>query len=101
MKHGDLETALNKTTKEVDVRMGTNGADMSCINCHKTERHLVTGKLYTVSSENSDRVSCEQCHTDRPHSNKILNEHISRVAWHVSLPTLKLDDFITVRSLNI
>jgi len=80
IKHGDFETALNNTTKEVDVHMGIDGADMSCVECHKTERHLVTGKLYTVSSENSDRVTCEQCHTAQPHSNKILNVHTTRVS---------------------
>jgi octaheme c-type cytochrome (tetrathionate reductase family) len=80
VKHGDLELALNKTTKKVDVHMGIDGANMNCVDCHKTHNHKISGKLYSVSSENVDRVSCDQCHTSAPHNNPILNNHTDRVA---------------------
>ncbi|NPA37928.1 MAG: tetrathionate reductase family octaheme c-type cytochrome [Chlorobi bacterium] len=80
VKHGDLELALNKTNRKVDVHMGIDGANMSCVECHKTNEHKISGKLYTVSSQNKDRVSCEQCHTPAPHNSSILNSHTDRVA---------------------
>ncbi len=80
VKHGDLELALNKTTRKVDVHMGVNGANMNCVACHKTNDHKISGKLYTVSSKNVNRATCTQCHTDAPHNNPILNHHTDRIA---------------------
>ncbi|MBN2236105.1 MAG: tetrathionate reductase family octaheme c-type cytochrome [Bacteroidales bacterium] len=80
VKHGDLEKAMLNSDRNLDVHMAKEGEDMSCTDCHVTENHNITGKLYALSSENSDRVSCEQCHTQAPHSKKILNRHTDRVA---------------------
>lgn len=38
VKHGDLEMAQFETTRDVDVHMGTDGADMSCVDCHTAEK---------------------------------------------------------------
>ncbi|MFA6233723.1 MAG: tetrathionate reductase family octaheme c-type cytochrome [Bacteroidota bacterium] len=80
VKHGDLESAMFQPTRDIDVHMGVDGADMSCVDCHKTERHNISGKLYSLSSMNRDRANCEPCHTDMPHENEILNEHTLKVA---------------------
>jgi len=80
VKHGDLDKAMNDCSREVDVHMTTEGEDMSCIECHTTENHNITGKLYALSSENKNRVTCDQCHTEEPHQDKILNDHGFRVA---------------------
>lgn len=80
VKHGDLDKAMIDCSREVDVHMTTEGEDMSCVECHVTENHNITGKLYALSSENKNRVTCEQCHTDQPHQDKILNDHGFRVA---------------------
>lgn len=80
VKHGDLEKAMFNTTKEVDVHMGTDGADMLCTDCHVTENHKMLGKIYSLSSMNRDRSACEQCHTETPHTEEILNEHTLKVA---------------------
>ena len=80
VKHGDLDKAMNDCSREVDVHMTTEGEDMSCVECHVTENHNITGKLYALSSENKNRVTCDQCHTDAPHQDKILNDHGYRVA---------------------
>ena len=80
VKHGDLEEAMNDCSRYVDVHMGTDGEDMSCVECHVTENHQMAGKLYALSSENKNRLTCEQCHTADPHENDILNEHNCRVA---------------------
>ncbi len=80
VKHGDLETALNHATHEVDVHMDASGKNMDCTDCHKTKHHQVSGQLYMVSSSNSNRATCVQCHTDKPHKSKILNDHFELVA---------------------
>ena len=80
VKHGDLEMALLEGTKKLDVHMGIDGEDMSCVDCHKTENHQMAGKLYALSSENKDRATCEQCHTAEPHADKMINSHNTRIA---------------------
>ncbi len=80
VKHGDLEVALLECSKNVDVHMAMEGEDMSCVACHVTENHQMAGKLYALSSENKNRATCEQCHTEKPHANNLINEHNTRVA---------------------
>jgi octaheme c-type cytochrome (tetrathionate reductase family) len=80
VKHGDLEEALLNTNKHVDVHMAADGKDMSCIDCHLTERHNIQGRSYSVSANNTNRISCEQCHTTKPHGDKILDNHFRKVA---------------------
>ena len=80
VKHGDLEIALLECSRDVDVHMAIEGEDMSCVDCHVTEKHQMAGKLYALSSENTSRVTCDQCHTNKPHQDKILDDHNLRVA---------------------
>jgi len=80
VKHGDLDEAMMDCSREVDVHMTTEGENMTCVECHVTENHKITGKVYALSSENQDRVTCEQCHTDKPHEDNILDDHICRIA---------------------
>ena len=80
VKHGDLEEALLACDREVDVHMAANGMDMSCIACHTAKNHHMLGRLYSVSSNNNDRATCEQCHTTTPHFNEMLNRHNAKVS---------------------
>lgn len=80
VKHGDLESAQLSTSRDVDVHMATNGMDMSCVDCHTATNHQMKGKLYSVSTDNTNRATCEQCHTNTPHFSHVLNRHTSRVA---------------------
>lgn len=80
VKHGDLEESILACDRSVDVHMGANGMDMSCVDCHGGENHKMKGKLYSVSSENKDRAFCEDCHTNLPHFDDLLNRHGSKVA---------------------
>ncbi|MGF7141173.1 tetrathionate reductase family octaheme c-type cytochrome [Roseimarinus sediminis] len=80
VKHGDLEQALLGCSREVDVHMGANGMDMSCTECHTAENHQLLGRLYSVSSENTQRATCEQCHTNTPHFDPIINRHNAKVS---------------------
>jgi octaheme c-type cytochrome (tetrathionate reductase family) len=80
VKHGDLEKALIGCSRDVDIHMTSDSRDMTCIDCHKTERHNIGGKLYSVSSANVNRITCEQCHTDAPHNDRIIDDHYNKVA---------------------
>ncbi|MBN2262900.1 MAG: tetrathionate reductase family octaheme c-type cytochrome [Prolixibacteraceae bacterium] len=80
VKHGDLEQALLGCDRDVDVHMAANGMDMSCTACHTAENHQMLGKLYSVSSDNTHRATCEQCHTNTPHFDPIINRHNAKVS---------------------
>jgi len=86
VKHGDLEMGLLSAHTdlhgEVDVHMGLgkDGQNLECIDCHKTHEHQISGQLYSVSSSNKNHATCTQCHTDKPHTNKVLNDHFRSVA---------------------
>ena len=80
VKHGDLANEMNAVSRNVDVHMGVNGANLNCIDCHKTERHNISGNLYSIASVDENRVTCEQCHSEDPHTNSILNEHTNKIA---------------------
>jgi octaheme c-type cytochrome (tetrathionate reductase family) len=79
VKHGDLEKSMVEPTCDIDVHMGIDGEDMSCVECHITEKHQIAGKLYALSSENKNRATCEYCHTDKPHVDNLINEHNLRI----------------------
>lgn len=80
VKHGDLELALLTASRDVDVHMGVDGLNMNCVDCHTAENHVMKGKYYGVSSSNTNRLLCEDCHTEMPHQKSILNEHTIKVA---------------------
>ncbi|MCA9730706.1 tetrathionate reductase family octaheme c-type cytochrome, partial [candidate division KSB1 bacterium] len=80
VKHGDLEKALFEPSRDVDVHMASEGMNLSCVDCHTTEQHNISGKVYSLSSMNLNRNTCEQCHTEIPHTDEILNEHTLKVA---------------------
>lgn len=80
VKHGDLEKALFNPSRKVDVHMATEGADLQCVACHTAEKHKMLGKMYSISSMNRDRSTCESCHTEVPHADDVLNKHTLKVA---------------------
>jgi octaheme c-type cytochrome (tetrathionate reductase family) len=80
VKHGDLEAAQLACDRNIDVHMAANGMDMSCVSCHTSENHQIKGKLYSVSSNNTNRALCEDCHSNTPHFNNIVNQHTSKVS---------------------
>ncbi len=84
VKHGDLELAQLDAvicTKDFDVHLSKEGANLECSQCHQTTHHNISGTgPMTNSNGPENRVSCTQCHTDRPHENKMLNNHYKKVA---------------------
>jgi len=82
VKHGDLEMAQNECTRDIDVHMASKngGPGLQCIDCHKTKEHNIPGNLAMMSASPSNSFNCTECHTDKPHKNKILNRHYKQVA---------------------
>ena len=97
VKHGDLEKSLFDTNRDVDVHMASDGEDMQCVDCHTAENHKMLGKMYSVSSMNRNRSSCEQCHTETPHNDDVLNQHISKVACQ----TCHIPEYAKVNSTKL
>jgi hypothetical protein len=79
IKHGDLEMALLDCDINVDVHMAKDGLNMECADCHTAENHIMKGKYYAVSSTNTNRASCTDCHDQYPHKQSKLNEHTIKV----------------------
>ncbi|MCE1163769.1 MAG: tetrathionate reductase family octaheme c-type cytochrome [Bacteroidetes bacterium] len=80
VKHGDLDKAMFESARDIDVHMDVSGPDLQCAACHVTKKHKMLGRVYSLSSNNQDRSTCEQCHTASPHNETILNEHTVKVA---------------------
>ncbi len=88
VKHGDLDSTLNRADKSLDVHMASKekgGLGFNCQTCHKTKDHNISGAS-TMMATYSGRVFCEDCHSggNAPHQksrNKaILNNHLKSVA---------------------
>ncbi len=87
VKHGDLDmdmTDQDICTKDIDVHMAKDGADLNCSQCHITSHHQIRGTgpmTNSTSLHNAEnRATCTECHTDRPHNNPTLNDHYNKVA---------------------
>ncbi len=80
VKHGDLSSLMFNPSSDIDIHMAVDGMDLQCVECHTTDQHIISGKMYSLSSMNKDRVLCEDCHTETPHEKEILNEHTLKVA---------------------
>lgn len=87
VKHGDLDSSMTNPTRELDVHMGVDGANMSCVDCHKSMEanataHDLVGSRY--SKPNPDNWLCEDCHSPTPHWNTddgiYYNAHTGRIA---------------------
>ncbi|MGI9233857.1 MAG: tetrathionate reductase family octaheme c-type cytochrome [Woeseiaceae bacterium] len=72
VKHGDLSMSLANTTRDFDVHMGTDGADLECVACHQVARdadgnllsHGIGGMPYHSVDEGVMK-QCDDCHGDR------------------------------------
>ena len=71
VKHGDLALSLVDTTREFDVHMGTDGANVDCVFCHAVKKdgsenvidHGIGGMPYH-SVDEGEMKTCEGCHGD-------------------------------------
>jgi octaheme c-type cytochrome (tetrathionate reductase family) len=78
VKHGDMDETLLFPSERIDVHMGKY--DMQCVDCHRTEHHLIRGRAMSVSVDAENRVHCTDCHAAQPHTDVRQNAHTGRLA---------------------
>jgi octaheme c-type cytochrome (tetrathionate reductase family) len=89
VKHGDMSSMLARPAKDHDVHMGVadGGLDFRCQDCHKTRNHMISGRSISVAAVEGD-LSCEYCHTDRPHiGSELIDHHLNKHTLHVACQT--------------
>ncbi len=81
VKHGDLDSAMVKPSRDLDVHMGGK-SDMKCQSCHKSTDHKMKGELAstTCGFAAPRQLSCTDCHSETVHKNTSLNKHAEKVA---------------------
>ncbi len=90
VKHGDLDTSLINPKRDLDVHMGVDVGNFSCVRCHTTIKHKIAGRYYShpavkerkslVQDDMASKITCVACHTNTPHKESILNDHTNKVA---------------------
>ncbi len=89
VKHGELGPTLLMGTSQNDVHMGVDrkGMNFKCQDCHKTRNHMISGRSISIPASEGD-LSCEYCHTDRPHIGADpVDHHLNRHTKHVACQT--------------
>ncbi|SHO48541.1 hypothetical protein [Desulfopila aestuarii] len=74
-KRGDMGINSASATKEQDVHLAKDGANLSCVNCHAALDHKISGRGIDLRQTEADRPTCKACHTDAPHQSSTLNNH--------------------------
>ncbi len=80
VKHGDMEMALLKPSRDLDVHMSPEGGDFSCQECHTTTNHDIQGNAMFASPSGYNHLECTACHADDVHAKRILNWHGKSIA---------------------
>lgn len=102
VKHGDLDSSLDKATRDLDVHMASKskgGAGFTCSTCHQADGHQLSGSRIqmtasdphgpilrgTMAHLNRNAATCQSCHGDKPHkepllSMQLLNNHTNKLA---------------------
>ena len=89
VKHGDMSSHLSSPDKNHDVHMGVagGGLDFKCQDCHKTRNHMISGRSISVPAAEGD-LSCEYCHTDKPHiGSELIDHHLNKHTQHIACQT--------------
>ena len=80
VKHGDLDSSLDRPDKALDVHMDAEGNNFTCATCHKTEGHQVPGSRYAPTAmdkggahirgkaDSTNPATCQACHGQAPHA---------------------------------
>ncbi|RJQ58241.1 MAG: tetrathionate reductase family octaheme c-type cytochrome [Desulfobacteraceae bacterium] len=103
VKHGDMNTNLEKPGGTCDVHMGTDGKGMNfkCQDCHKTRNHMISGRSIAVPAAEGD-LSCQYCHTDDPHpEGSLLSQHLNRHTETVSCQTCHIPIYSKCRPTKV
>lgn len=92
VKHGDLDSSLNKPSRKLDVHMAEDGANFSCSTCHRSDKHALAGSRIQMTAADPhgpalrgaedarNPSTCQSCHGDKPHRESWL--HAERLNAH-------------------
>ena len=80
VKHGDLDSSMDYPEQETDVHMAVDGLNFNCQNCHQTKDHFISGNAMVVSPSSQNHIGCTNCHTEKPHNEALIDQHLDRVA---------------------
>jgi len=103
VKHGDMNTNLEEPKGTCDVHMGVDGKgmDFKCQDCHKTRNHMISGRSISVPAAEGD-LSCEYCHTDRPHTDaNLLDYHLNKHTEAVACQTCHIPIYSKCRPTKV
>jgi octaheme c-type cytochrome (tetrathionate reductase family) len=78
VKHGDLTSSMANPSPALDFHMGELG--FSCSDCHAGEKHQILGASHGSMAAGTNHMACLDCHREKPHEKKIVNDHVSSVA---------------------
>ncbi|HEX9106807.1 MAG TPA: tetrathionate reductase family octaheme c-type cytochrome, partial [Longimicrobiales bacterium] len=79
VKHGDLDSSLERPTADEDVHMGKHG--LLCVDCHGGGAdHQLRGRAFSVSVEDANGASCTDCHSGKEHRDPRIEGHLRSVA---------------------
>lgn len=78
VKHGDLDQTLVYAAEDVDVHMGKH--NLLCIDCHRTERHDIKGRAFSVGVDHVNGIACADCHINVPHRDRRIDAHLDAVS---------------------
>ena len=91
VKHGDLSSAIVNTTREYDVHMGTDGANMTCVACHGANHdpkdgnlnHGIAGMSHHSVNE-GEMKQCSDCHggVKQIHVGTDVEDMLVTENWH-------------------
>ena len=78
VKHGDLTASMSNPSPTLDFHMGELG--FSCSDCHAGENHQIIGASHGSMAAGTNHTACLDCHDEKPHRKKVVNDHVSSVA---------------------
>ena len=78
VKHGDMDESMLNPSATLDIHMGEFG--FTCSDCHAGENHQILGASHGSLAAGTNHIACLDCHDEKPHSKKIVNDHIKSVA---------------------
>lgn len=78
VKHGDMDESLYFPDESIDVHMGRY--NFQCIDCHKTNNHLIGGRGISISADNENQIYCVDCHEGSFHEDSRITDHVDSVA---------------------
>lgn len=100
IKHGDLAMTVVNATREFDVHMGTDGANLNCVACHGVKKdmtdavldHGIGGMPYH-SVDEGNLKTCVDCHGDSAsihvgtNSDTVVNFHTTLACQVCHIPS--------------